>query len=237
MMPSRMAKTVVIHQPDFLSYLGFFHRFLHADLYIALDNVQFVKNTSRSWHNRDKIKTPRGEQWLTVPVQNTTAGAPINEILLSANSDWKNDHLNLLKENYRETVHFVEIFPYLQKLYELSCEKMMDFNLASIKMLLDLFDITIPIQLASALQPQGKSNDLLVDLLAKSRSDTYLSGAGAKAYFDPEPFERAGIRVVWQEFHHPIYPQLYGAFIPGLSSIDLLFNCGIEQSRQILRSA
>lgn len=66
-----MKKTVVIHQPDFLSYLGFFHRLLHADLYIVLDDVQFVKGTSQSWMNRDKIKTSNGKQWITVNVKIT----------------------------------------------------------------------------------------------------------------------------------------------------------------------
>jgi hypothetical protein len=68
------------------------------------------------------------------------------------------------------------------------------------------------------------------------QADRYLSGVGARAYFEPEPFAAAGIEVLWQNFKHPIYPQLYGEFIPGLSSIDLLFNCGIAKSREVLRS-
>ena len=77
---------------------------------------------------------------------------------------------------------------------------------------------------------------LLVDILQKVRADKYLSGVGAKAYFDPAPFAAAGIEVTWQDFKHPVYPQLYGDFIPYLSSIDLLFNCGIKKSHEILRS-
>jgi hypothetical protein len=103
-------------------------------------------------------------------------------------------------------------------------------------MLLGLFDLDIPKVLASDLQPVGKSNEMLVDILKKVRADRYLSGLGAKAYFEPEPFAAAGIEVVWQDFKQPIYPQLYGEFIPGMSSIDLLFNCGIAKSREVLRS-
>jgi hypothetical protein len=232
-----MSKTAVIHQPDLLSYLGFFHRFLSADVYIALDCVQFTSKTSKSWQNRDKIKTPAGEKWLTVAVQKAGLDTKISEVLLSTTSEWRTDNLNLIRENYRKAPFFAEIFPRIEQLYAFKCEKMMDFNLESIKLLMELFDIHIPIVMAGPLNPQGKSNDLLVDLLSKTGCDTYLSGEGARAYYDAGPFEKAGINVLWQKFTHPVYPQLHGAFIPYLSSVDLLFNCGIAQSRTILRSA
>ena len=65
----------------------------------------------------------------------------------------------------------------------------------------------------------------------------YLSGVGARDYYEPELYEKAGIEVIWQEFEHPVYPQQYDGFIPYLSSIDLLFNCGIEKSRKILKDS
>jgi hypothetical protein len=230
-----VSKTVVIHQPDFLSHLGFFHRFLGADLYVALDHVQFVNGTSRSWTHRDKIKTPRGAQWLSVSVRKTSRDTPINAIGLS-DTDWRKQNLNLVRENYREAPHFEEIFAELEKLYELSSASLVEFTMASIDMLLRLFDITIPCVLSSSLQPVGHKNELLVDILRKVGATRYLSGMGARDYFDPVPFSDAGIEVVWQDFKHPIYPQLHGEFMPYLSSIDMLFNCGIKRSREILRS-
>ena len=230
-----MSRTVVIHQPDFLSYAGFFHRLLHADLYIALDHVQFVNGTSRSWTHRDKIKTPRGEQWLTVGVRKAPRDSAINTIELSA-TDWRVKNLNLLRENYRQAPHFEPVFAEIEKLYAIPCSRLAEFNLASIDMLLRMFDISIPIVPSSSLQPAGHRNELLVDILGKVGATHYLSGVGARDYFDPAPFAAAGIDVVWQDFRHPEYHQLHGAFVPYLSSIDMLFNCGIERSREILRS-
>lgn len=231
-----MSKTVVIHQPDFMPYLGFFHRFLNADMWVILDNVQFVTGTSRSWTNRDKIKTPNGEKWITVAVQKAPKDTMINEILLSENVDWRGGNLNMLKENYRNASFFDEIFPYIEVLYGFDCKKLADFNIKSIEMLLKMFNINIERGLSSSLNPGGKSNELLVDILKKVGATTYLSGVGARAYYDSKPFDEAGIKVVWQEFKHPVYPQLHGEFIPYLSSIDILFNCGIEKSREIIRS-
>lgn len=227
-------KVAVIHQPDFLPYLGFFHRLLHADLFVLLDHVQFVTNGSRSWTHRDKIKTAQGERWLTVGVKKVALGTPINEVLL-ADTDWREQSLNLLKENYRNAPYFSEIFLGMQKLYALPAERLVDFNMASINLLLDWFGITIPIVYSSSMAPTGKKNELLVDILTKASATHYLSGVGAKSYFEPEPFSTAGIEVQWQSFEHPIYPQQFEGFLPYLSSVDLFFNCGIEKAQQILR--
>ena len=128
------------------------------------------------------------------------------------------------------------LFRSVEALYGKNYDYFWDFSFASIKMLIELFDIDIEIIFSSDLNPQGKNNDMIVDIMNKLGARTYLSGTGAADYYDPAVYERAGIRVIWQEFVHPVYPQQFGAFIPYLSSIDLLFNCGIEQSRKILRN-
>ena len=229
-----MKKTVVIHQPDFLPYLGFFHRLLHADLFVILDNAQYVNGTSQSWMNRDKVKTSKGEKWLTVSVKKAARETPINRIELSDNADWKKNNLNLIRHNYRDAPYFAEIYPYVEQLYAYDGELLIEFNLKSIEMLMRLLDIKIPTVFASTLQSAGKKNELLIDILQKVEATYYLSGIGAKAYFEPEPYEKAKIEVVWQDFVHPIYPQLHDTFIPYLSSIDVLFNCGVEKSRELL---
>ena len=230
-----MKKTVVIHQPDFLPYLGFFHRLLHADMFVVLDDAQYVNGTSQSWMNRDKLKTSQGEKWLTVSVKKAPRETSINQIELSQ-SDWRVDNVNLIRHNYGQAPYFSEIYPYIEMLYAYDGNLLFEFNLNSILMLMGLLDIEIPQALASRLSTTGKKNELLVDILCKVGATQYLSGVGARTYFDPELYERAGIEVVWQDFLHPVYPQLHGPFIPYLSSIDMLFNCGIEESRKILRS-
>jgi hypothetical protein len=231
-----MGKTVVIHQPDFASYLGFFDRCLHADLFIVLDHVQFVTGTSRSWMHRDKIKTANGEKWLTLSVEKAPRGTPINEIKLSGKVDWISDNLNLLKHNYCKAPFFPEIMPLIVSLYQDPPDNLVDFNLRSIELIMDLLDIKIPIVLSSALSPIGSKNELLVDLLKKVDAADYLSGVGARDYLETSVFTNANINVIWQQFNHPVYPQQFGAFIPYLSVLDALFNCGIKGTQQVLRS-
>ncbi len=228
-------KTAVIHQPDFLPYLGFFQRLLRADIFIVLDHVQFV-HSNRGWTHRDRIKTAYGERWLTVSVKKAPRDTAINKIELSG-GDWREQNLNLIRENYRNAPYFSELYPRIEALYASPVTLLWEFNMNSIKLLLEWFAIDLPIIFASTLQPEGHKNELLVDLLKKAGADRYLSGTGAKDYFVPEPFLNAAIEVEWQEFQHPAYPQQFGDFIPYLSSIDLLFNCGAEHARQLLRNS
>ena len=98
-----------------------------------------------------------------------------------------------------------------------------------------LFNIETEIIKSSTIQLEGKSNSLLVNILKKIGASRYLSGVGARAYYEPSIYEQSGIEVTWQNFVHPHYPQLHGEFIPFLSSIDLLLNVGSDEAARILR--
>lgn len=231
-----MTRTVVIHQPDFMPWLGFFDRLLKADLFIVLDHVQFVTGTSRSWMHRDRIKTPGGPRWLSLSVQKAPLGTPIREMRLVPAPGWREKNLNLLRENYRKAVHFEDVFPQIEGLYAASHPLLVDMNLEAIDLLCDALDIRVERMLSSGMNPTGSSNEMLVDLLRQTGATHYLSGTGARNYLDPALFAKASIEVVWQDFVHPEYPQLYGPFVPMLSAIDMLFNCGPDHSRKLLRS-
>ncbi len=228
-------KIVVIHQPDFAPYLGFFHRFLHADMYIALDSVQYV-SSSRGWTNRDKIKTAQGEKWLSVSVNKAPRHTAISQIELSTIIDWRQDNLRLLEHNYRKAPFYSELMPEVSQLYAKPFQLLRDFNMAFIEMLMDMLDVRIPWVWSSELDPVGTKNELLVNLLQKVAATHYLSGVGARDYFEAEPFTRAGIEVIWQDFTHPLYTQQFGEFVPFLSVLDVLFNHGIKTSQELLRS-
>jgi hypothetical protein len=232
-----MSRTVVIHQPDFLPWLGYFQRLLKADLFIALDHVQFVTGTSRSWTHRDMIKTPQGAKWLSLRVQKAPLGTAIRDIQLAPDQEWRTQNLNLIRENYRKAPFFHEIFPRLEALYGQTHTTMAAMNLASLDFLEDMLDIRTPRLISSDMSPQGTSTAMLVDLLKKAGATRYISGLGARSYLDATLMEKAGIELIWQEFRAPVYPQLHGPFVSMLSSIDALFNCGPEETQKMLRES
>lgn len=231
-----MSRTVVIHQPDFMPHLGFFHRFLHANFYVALDHVQFVQHTKRAWTHRDKIKTRSGESWLSLSVKKSPMTAAIRDIELSENEAWRSVNLNKIRENYRKAPYFDAVFPVLEEQYRAPSRGMADFNLSLIKLFCDWLGISIDWKRSSEMSPVGSSCDMIASLVVEAGGTRYLSGVGARDYHQQAPFDRAGIEVIWQDFKHPVYPQQFGAFIPYLSTVDALFNCGPSGTAQLLRS-
>ena len=221
-------KRVCIHQPDFLPYLGFFHRLLFTDIFIILDDVQFLRRGS-GWHNRDKIKTMYGERWLTISVKKGNLHRKINQVMINRNQDiWITKNLNLLKESYKKAPYFDEYFPRIRDIYLSGFIKIVDLNMAFLYLFFEVFDLKVNTLFSSDLNVEGSSNQKLINLIKAVGCSHYLSGVGARDYIDEQMFADEGITIEWQQFQHPVYPQLHGEFIPNLSCIDLLFNCGHE---------
>ncbi len=227
-----MDRTVVIHQPDFIPYIGFFHRLLHADIYIILDHVQMSKS---GWVHRDQIKTQKGIEWITVPIKKLGDQPIIREARIDLENKLFKKNVNLIETNYTKAPFFKEIFPEFRNIYLAKHQLIAELNQQLLRLLFDAFDIKIVTVLSSDLGVTTLRSKMNADLVKSVGGTIYLSGTGAKDYHTDEPFEKNGIRVEWQKFIHPVYPQLYDEFIPYLSCVDLLFNCGIKKSREILR--
>jgi hypothetical protein len=225
-------QTICIHQPDFAPHLGFFHRLLLADHYVILDDVQFIR---RGWQHRDKIKGKSESRWLTLSIQKGNFHQKINEVLLATNTEWIEDNLNLLCDAYKNASHFDEVYSRVELIYRAGHTKMIDLNLDMIRLALDYFQITIPISYASQYKVEAKSTARLIKLIKVLEGGIYLTGTGSRAYLEETLFNEAGIRVRWQNFNHPLYPQLNGNFEPMLSCLDMIFNCG-KDSADILRT-
>ena len=217
-------KIVVIHQPDFAPHLAFFHRLFLAHLFIVFDDVQFLR---RGWHHRDKIKTKQGARWLTVPVQKDKLDQKINKMDISGNREaWIRGHLDQLTAHYRTARYFDVIFPQIRELYHFNHSRLIDFNMTFLRFFFDLFSIKIEMAFSSQFAADGKKNDKLTRLVTAAQGTHYLTGSGSAAYLDRMLFSKSHIAVLWQQFTHPVYPQLHGEFIPYLSCIDFAMNCG-----------
>jgi hypothetical protein len=228
-----MSKTVVIHQPDFLPYLGFFHRFLHADFYVVLDHVQFSR---RGWTHRDQIKGRNGAAWLSLSVKKGSFDISIRDVELLPRESWCEGSLNLLRENYQGAAFFGVVFPELKRVLETPFDRMFELNMALIDLICGWLEIKIEKRLSSSLVPLGTKSEMIAGLVAAVGGTRYLSGLGAREYHDEAPFERRSIEVVWQDFTNPVYPQQFGEYVPYLSAVDALFNCGPEATARMLRS-
>jgi hypothetical protein len=216
-----------------MPWTGYFHKMALADRFVLLDNVQFKKN---EWQHRNRIKGPNGAQWISIP---TTYKFPqlINEVGIADDLQWSHKHLRSIEMCYKKSPYFSNYFSAFEAFFGRSFTMLNQCNIDSIKLLAACLDITTPLEIASSFTAEGASTERLINICRRFNADTYLAGAGGHGYMDMRLFEAAGISVIFQEFHPPRYPQLWcreeSDFIPGLSAIDLIFNCG-PQAKAIL---
>ncbi len=223
---------VSIHQPNFLPWLGFFNKIASSDVFVLLDNVQFVKGHIC---NRNKIKNNQGKAvWITVPVsQKKGTTINFNELGIDYNQKWGNKILNQLRGSYGAAPNFKK---YMGDLEELLISKtytsLADLNISLIRYCCAQLNIDTRIEIASEQNIDfGSQNEQNLNICLHFGGDTYLSGEGAKKYNDENLFTGAGVSLIYQDFDHPVYSQLYNEFVPNLSVIDLLMNEGVESGR------
>jgi len=216
---------VAVHQPQYLSWIGYFHKIDRADKFVFQDDVQYKH---REFQNRNKIKTQKDTLWLTVPVKvRRNRQQLINECEIDNTRNWPNEHLKSITQNYSKAKYFETYAEFLEDFYSQNWDKLIDVNIHFIKYVLQELEIETPIYLESEMRTGGKTGeDRIIEVCKHLRADTYLSGAGGREWMDLEKFDEAGIQVEFQDFHHPVYAQLHGQFVSHLSVIDLMLNEG-----------
>ena len=226
---------IAINQPTYLPWIGYFDLIDEVDMFVLLDNVQFVK---QSWQQRNRIKTAAGLQWLTVPVAfRGRFGQLIRDVEIRG-TDFCHDHLRAIELAYRRSPSFAKYYADLQEhLQESSAGLLVDLNIGLIRLLMQLLGISTPLLRASTLNVSGKRTELLANICHCVGAREYLSPLGSATYLLPEQhilLDR-GITISFQNYVHPEYRQLHTPFEPFASAIDLLLNCG-DDSRAIIRS-
>jgi len=227
-----MAMKLAGHQPNYIPWPGYFVKMAQCDIFVILDTAQFLR--CGSLNNRNLIKTPQGTQLLTIPVKRKGMGLQrFDEVIVIPG--WKRKHLMALQVNYAKAPHFNEVFPMLEQVLQ-DTGYLIDTNKAFIRLVYDLLGLKTKLVFLSAL-PQFaglRKNELIAAICRHFSADCYLSGIGGKAYNQPEIFEKQGIKLEYLDYQPITYPQLWGSFIPNLSIVDMLFNCGAEGTRKLL---
>jgi hypothetical protein len=217
---------IAISQPAYLPWAGYFDLIDQVDTFVLLDSVQFEK---QSWQQRNRVKTPTGLQWLTVPVLfRGHFGQRIEEVMIREPQFFRK-HLRTIEVNYRRAPFFEQYFPELSEILE-SCAalRLVDLNLRLIQWLCRLLDIRTELLRSSDLAEKGTRSELLTNLCLRLRANYYLSPLGSSVYLleDIDQFTRAGIDVGFQHYEHPEYRQLFSPFQSHASVLDLIFNEG-----------
>lgn len=228
-------KTTAIMQPTFLPWVGYFALIDRVDEFIYLDHVQFDK---RSWQQRNKIKTPNGSIWVTVPVVTKgLSGQSIADVVINqSNPDFPEKLIRSIEHNYKKAPFFSQYSPEVFALLRQEGISLRDLNCSLIDFYCGVVGIEAPKKFSSSMSVDGNKAALLVDICQKVDTNVYISPKGSENYIScSSDFDEAGIVVEYFEYEHPVWQQLYGEFDPYMCFLDLLFNVG-DEGLEIIRS-
>src|SRR6185503_8447932 len=201
---------VAVHQPHYMPWLGYLHRMAQADLFIVLDHVQFER---RNYQNRTMIRMNGEPRWLTVPVEQRSQKERIDEKLIDNAQHgtprwWSSSHFQTIRQAHRAAPFMSQYAPALRQVFDTRWTRLVELNAALLEFLRDAFAIRTRIVRSSELGVTGAKSELILNLCRAVRADALLVGlGGSRDYLDKAAFEREGVRLVQQQFNHPVYPQ------------------------------
>jgi len=212
-----------IIQPNYLPWKGYFDIINEVDIFVFLEDVQYTKN---GWRNRNKIKTPRGTEWITVPVI-SDIHKKIFETKIDYSQNWAKKHRKMIHANYAASEYYDTYNEKIFEIYNQKCETISELNIYAIKKISKILDINTEFINSTILDTCGIKDDKVIEICKQIGADEYLSGPSAENYIVNEKFEKAGITLDYKNYSGYLeYPQLWGDFNHFVSIIDVIFNCG-----------
>jgi hypothetical protein len=224
-----------IHQPNFFPWLGYFDKIKKSDTFVFMDDIAHPK-TGGTWCNHVKILIQGKPAWITCPIVRKPGTQLIKNVRIDDRQPWRKKILKGLEYNYRKAPYFEESWEWVKGMFLYKTDLLAEFNIHNIKEIMEKISCGTSFTLQSKIETSQKATSLLIEIIKKIGSDIYLCGNGCSGYQEDEKFWLAGIKLIYQKFQHPRYPQLADNFIPGLSVLDVLFNWGYGAINQWLNS-
>ena len=229
---------VAIHQPNFFPWLGYFDKIARSDVFIFLDHVQFQK-TGGTWSNRVKLLQGGEARWVTAPILRKFHGVlAVGDMEFQPGGLWREKFIKSLVVNYGRARFFHEILDFLEPLILNPENNLARYNGTAVTAIAQYLGLPLEkFRWSSEMGVDEQASDMLVTLTRAVDGDAYMCGGGAAGYQEDATFAAAGVGLIYQNFQHPVYPQI-GAkeFVPGLSIIDALMNIGVVEVRAALKT-
>jgi hypothetical protein len=240
---------LVAEQPHYLPWVDFYEQVARAGTLLVLDNVQWLR---RGWQRRTRVALPAnvpippatepGFQWLSIPLEDPHRDTLIADLAVDTRQPWARKHLQTLVTLYGRRPHFgTQVLPLLEPFYDAAAREggpgsLLRVLLASMALFHEPLGLRPNLVLASTLDRQGDDKTgRLVAYCQQLGAHTYYSGMGSSLYLKLNLFRDADVRVLWQRFRHPPYPQgREGRFVHGMSLVDVLSNVPVDEVRRWL---
>lgn len=225
-------KKIAILQSNYIPWKGVFDMMNMVDEFVFFEDVDYTK---RDWRSRNRIITPQGTIWLTVPVQKCPRGTKIMDVQVASDQAWQMNHYQTIKTNYHKAPFYNEYEPLLKELYlEHTWTGLSEMNIYMNKRIAEVLGMKTSFVNSKDLHTEGTKDDKLIEICQKLGATHYLSGPAAKDYIVNDKFKNSGIGLSYIQYDgYPEYEQLFGEFEPYVSVLDVLFNCGAKAGKYI----
>ncbi len=221
---------IMVTQSNYIPWKGYFDAINKVDLVVLYDEMQY---TRRDWRNRNKIKTPNGLKWLSIPVKvKGKYFQKINEMEVLDNS-WASKHWKTIYHTYSKAPYFNRYGDFFEALYKEaeSLTLLSDINLLFLSGISQLLNIDTEFAWSRDFDIRGDKSEKLLNICLDAGASDYYTGPAAKGYMDVGLFQEKGVEVHWLDYSkYPSYPQLYGDFEHGVTILDTIFMVGVEDS-------
>jgi hypothetical protein len=226
---------IAIHQPNFLPWIGFFHKISQVERFIFFDNVPSPQG--KSWLSRSRINLNGEQMWFTVPIHRShRSGQLIRDAEIVRESSWVRKHLGTLLQAYNRAPFYKTIIPQIEQVYRQEYRFLADFNVALIEAVSRIIGLECQYHRASErVSSEKRKTEMIVQVCQAFECHRYLTGLGGSLDFlEPQLFHDAGIELVYQKFKQPTYEHPSGVYLEGMSILDALFCLGPEHVRDCL---
>jgi len=222
-----------IHQPNFFPWLGFFNKVNSSDSFIFLTESKRSKNDK--FLTRTQILNNDSKRYLSIPVG--PKQKIINTLELPFDQKWRMDMLNILHSAYSKSKFYEDVRDDIEKLIMFDCQYFYEFSINIIVFFMKALNIDKNCLIDKDFNKKfGEASNRLVNLCNEVNANKYISGIGAKSYIDEDIFLQNEIDIIYQEYFPQKYKQLSKKFVPGLSIIDALFNCGYFDTEKLIKN-
>lgn len=220
------------HQPNYWPYPGLIGKICQSDKFMYVSNVQYEK---KSWQKRNRLRTKNGWDYIQVPIiSKGKFEQKIADVKIDNNEDWRSKHRKMISLLYSKAPYYRYYSDFLDDLYTRKWEKLDDLDIYIMNYILSEVNCKTEILYDKNYNFNQSKTGMLIEMCKVSNCDTYLSNLGSSAYVQIQQFLDNGLNHKYIDFISKPYKQQYYGFEPGLSILDMLMNCGSEETRRIV---
>lgn len=198
---------------------------LHADKMVLLDDT--ILAWGFTYVNRNRIKGPFGEVWITVPLKRKGRGRQkIKDLEIYQKNRWEKDFRLTLYHFYSKSLFYEPLASEIQEAIKTEDDRFLGMAFALLTIAKRSLDIDRSFIMQSEIDCSDKGTDLLITLAKEIGAKEVLMPYFSRKVIDWAPFRKEKIQILFLRYDPPQYPQFWGSFLKRLSVLDLLFCCG-----------